>query len=402
MKNIIFISKDALCKKSLPIYGNSFWKTPNIDDLAKKGTVFNRHYTAGGSTAMAFTSLALMKYCHESGRRDYKSETSLNGNTLFDKLYEDGYDCHIIWDDTYQPFANKHFLCEGEHTKIHNLHQIKQINTTHINGQFDDVSWDESESDKAIDLIREELTSIKTNSKRNYFIWMHLPHVLRGRQGYGSDIDLFDKIIGVARKLFGDENIFISADHGHMNGNKNKYHYGFDVGEGVACIPLICPKINNLQKIDFPTSTIQMYDIFMNHHVSKLEYVVACDTAYFAQPNRKIAIIKDNYKYCFDKKTKKEYLYDVVFDEHEDHNLVFPEFFDIDRHLWYSTAQCFYYPDWHNAKEAFDYLKKIKNSLWKKGNAFEEAVNNFYDFIRRIRAKIRLRKPNKNICNNGK
>ena len=32
--------------------------TPNIDELAKKGTVFNRHYTAAASTAMAFTSMA--------------------------------------------------------------------------------------------------------------------------------------------------------------------------------------------------------------------------------------------------------------------------------------------------------------------------------------------------------
>ena len=64
MKNIIFISKDALNKHVLPTYGNKFWKTPNIDALAEKGTVFNRHYTAAGSTAMAFTAMALGKYCY--------------------------------------------------------------------------------------------------------------------------------------------------------------------------------------------------------------------------------------------------------------------------------------------------------------------------------------------------
>ena len=74
MKNIIFISKDALNKHALPVYGNKYWKTPNIDELAAKGTVFNRHYTAGASTAMAFTSMAIGKYCYETGRKYYKNE----------------------------------------------------------------------------------------------------------------------------------------------------------------------------------------------------------------------------------------------------------------------------------------------------------------------------------------
>lgn len=34
--NLILITKDALHKKYLPTYGNSYWNTPNIDELAKK------------------------------------------------------------------------------------------------------------------------------------------------------------------------------------------------------------------------------------------------------------------------------------------------------------------------------------------------------------------------------
>lgn len=52
MRNIIFISKDALNIHALPVYGNNFWKTPNIDKIAKNGTVFNRHLWH--STAQAF------------------------------------------------------------------------------------------------------------------------------------------------------------------------------------------------------------------------------------------------------------------------------------------------------------------------------------------------------------
>ena len=41
MKNkIILITKDVLRSDYLPVYGNKYWKTPNIDKLAEKGTIF--------------------------------------------------------------------------------------------------------------------------------------------------------------------------------------------------------------------------------------------------------------------------------------------------------------------------------------------------------------------------
>lgn len=401
MKNIIFISKDALNKHVLPTYGNKFWKTPNIDALAEKGTVFNRHYTAAGSTAMAFTAMALGKYCYETGRRVYKNETALNGNTLFDKIYAQGYECHIMWDDTYTSFAESHFKCQGEHTVIHSLPKIKQAESAHVKGKFDDVSFNDTETAIALDLIKSEFETIQKNAIKPIFLWFHLPHVMRGRQGYGSDIDVFDAVIGYAREIFGDDDIFVSADHGHMNGWKNKYHYGFDVGEEAICIPLIAPKINDSNTIDFPTSTIQMYDILFERKVAPLPYVM-CETAYYAQPKRKIAIISGKYKYCYDKETKKEYLYDLEFDPEENHNLVYPEFYDTDRFLWYSTAQCFYYPYWGEAQNELVKLRGIKNEMWKNGKFFEELYNKFMHRLKCLYTKIKLAHPSDDIKNNGK
>lgn len=401
MSNIIFISKDALNKHALPIYGNKYWKTPNIDTLASKGTVFNRHYTAGGSTAMAFTSMALSKYCYETGRRVYSNEKTINGNTLFDKLYDKGYECHIMWDDTYTSFAESHFRCEGLHTKIHSLHQIKQRETAHIKGQFDDMSFDKKETDIAITTIKEEFLSIKNNATKNIFIWFHLPHVMRGRQGYGSDVDVFDDIVGIAREIFGDDDIFISADHGHMNGWKDKYHYGFDVEEEAICIPMISPKVNNSDFIDFPTSTLQMFDILYSRSVKPLDFVM-CETAYYAQPKRKIAIIKGKYKYSYNKETKKEYLYDLEFDPEENHNLVYPEFYDTDRFLWYSTCQCFYYPYWEEAQNALSDLRMIKDKMWKNGRLAEEIYNRVMHRVKCLYTKIKLAHPSDNIRNIGK
>ena len=401
MSNIIFISKDACNKHILPVYGNRFWKTSNMDELAAKGTVFNRHYTAAGSTAMAFTSMALGKYCYETDRRDYKNEQAINGDTLFDKLYDLGYEVHIMWDDTYTLFAETHFRCEGLHTTVHSLHAIKQQETRHIKGQIDDMTFDDAETQIALDIIRDEFESIKSNAKKDLFLWFHLPHVMRGRQGYGSDIDVYDKVIGIARELFGDDDIFISADHGHMNGWKDKYHYGFDVEEEAICIPLIAPKVNNVSEIDFPTSTLQMLDILHYRKVQPLEYVM-CETAYYAQPKRKIAIIKGKYKYSYNKETKKEYLYDLEFDPEENHNLVYPEFYDTDRFLWYSTSQCFYYPYWDKAMEMLNEFRQIKSGMWKNGTFVEELANRVLHRIKCLYTEIKMAHPDDNIKNIGK
>lgn len=401
MKNIIFISKDALNKHVLPTYGNAYWKTPNIDELAQKGTIFNRHYTAAASTAMAFTSMSLGKYCYETGRKLYKNEEAINGDTLFDKFHNLGFECHIMWDDTYTSFAETHFKCEGLNTKIHSLHQIKQKETAHKKGKIDDMTFEDDETKIALDIIKNEFIRIKNNTTNNLFIWLHLPHVMRGRQGYGSDIDVLDKVIGIARELFGDEGIFISADHGHMNGWKDKYHYGFDVGEEAICIPLIGPKVNEVSEINFPTSTLQMLDILYNHKVEPRDYVM-CETAYYAQPKRKIAIISGKYKYSYDKETKKEYLYDLDFDPEENHNLVYPEFYDTDRFLWYSTSQCFYYPYWSEAMKILQKLRNIKKDMWKEGSFFEEQYNKVLHRLKCLYTQIQLAHPSDNIRNVGK
>lgn len=398
--NIIFISKDALNRHALPTYGNKFWKTPNIDAIAEKGTIFMRHYTAAASTAMAFTSMSLGDYCYKTGRRVYKDETSLNGNTLFDRLYDLGYDCHILWDDSYTKFAETHFKCEGLHTTIHSLYHIKQVESSHVKGKFDEMTFDDTETDIAIDTIRKEFETILHSADRKIFLWMHLPHVMRGRQGYGSDIDVYDRIIGIAREYFGDD-IFVSADHGHMNGWKNKYHYGYDVGEEAICIPLIGPKVNNTSIIEFPTSTIQMLDILHNRKVNSLPYVM-CETAYYAQPKRKIAIVKGKYKYCFDKETNKEGLYDLDFDPEENHNLVYPEYYDPDRFLWYSTAQCFYYPYWNESQKELEVLREIKRDMWKTGTPAEELYNKILHRAKCTYKRFKLAKPNDNIRNIGK
>ena len=400
MEKIIFISKDALRKGALSFYGNTFWKTKNIDELAKKGTVYNYFYTAGGSTAMAFTAMATGQYLFSSGRKLYDGkEKAVSGSNLFDRLYDAGYDVHIAWDKSYTSFADKHFKCEGKHTTIHSLDYIIPTPSPHISGYFDDLSFLDDETEKGLILVRALFSEIK-KIEGKAFLWFHLPHVFRGRNAYDSDIDIFDQIVGLAREMFGDNSIFVSADHGQMNGSKGKFSYGYDVDNEVMQIPLITPRINNLESIDFPVSNTQLAAVFGLEPLVPQDFVY-CETAYYAQPARKIAIIHGHFKLVYDKLAKRFFLFDLAWDPKEELNLYYPEFYDTDRHCWYSLNQRFFYPDWEKANVEREILTKQFSLVWRNGTLIEELQQRAFYYARIMVYRLKGSKPGK-IVNIGK
>ncbi len=400
MKNIIFLTKDALRCGALPVYGNKYYSTPNIDELARKGTVFERHYTAGGSTAMAFTSMAIGKYCYETGRKLYDGgEESFNGNTIFDFLSEVGYSVHIAWDSSYMEFAKAHFKCEGKNTVIHSLDSIIPHHSAHTKGQFDDLTFKDDETEKALRLI-EEMT-VNLNRDKPLFLWLHLPHVISGRNSYDSDIDVFDSVVGIFRKQFNDDEIYVSADHGQMNGHKNVFSYGYSLEENVMRIPLITPKWQDMDRVTFPTTTIQILELFGLKEFSQKDYII-CETAYYVQPCRKLAIIHGNYKLIYSKEDKRFFLYDLEWDEQEELNLFYPEFYDEDRHAWYSLNQRFYYPKWKEAMQEKELLLKKFNEIWKTGTFFEEFKQKLIHKVKLFLSKVQKKKKSKAIVNIGK
>ncbi len=399
-EKIIFISKDALRKDALSYYGNTYWNTKNIDELAAKGTTYERFYTAGGSTAMAFTAMATGQYLFMTERKLYDgNEEAIEGNNLFDRLYDAGYDVHIAWDQSYTDFAEKHFKCEGEHTTIHSLDRIIPAPSAHVSGEFDDLTFLDDETEKGLELVRNLFDEIHTIEGKA-FLWFHLPHVFRGRNSYDSDIDVFDEIIGMARELFGDESIYISADHGQMNGSKGKFSYGYDVDDGVMLIPLITPRVGDKKTIDFPVSNTQLAAVFGLEELVPQEFVY-CETAYRAQPARKMAIVHGNYKLVYDKLENKFYLYDLVWDPAEKLNLYYPEFYDVDRHCWYSLNQRFFYPYWDKALEEREILSQQFRNVWQNGTLKEELKQRAKHKARLVYIKMRSTKPGK-IVNIGK
>ncbi len=364
MKNVIFLlSKDCMVCESLPLYGNKYWKTPNIDELASKGTIFKRHYTAAPSTSMAMSAMLSGHYLYEFKNRGiYKNVLLSEFPSVFDTLQQRGYECHLIWDMTWMNLAWRFVREFGDEEKtiIHNL-DIAQ--TTENPNEKHPIVRNNALLEKTLHQIYETLDSIDLS--KNLFIWMHLPHILKGRCSWMDDMDVFDDIVGKVRRLVGDDSIFITTDHGHMNWHKGILGYGFHLYEPSVHIPLITPRIDNLEYVEHLTCCIDLPTILTERRIIKRDYVVS-ETAYYAQRHRKTAIITDCFKYIYNKKDNSEELYDLSWDPEELNNILLKDLYDKDRNKHFICCEHYFYPYKDEALRALESLRSIRESFWRE------------------------------------
>lgn len=370
--NILLITKDALCKEYLPLYGNQLWegKTPNLDELVAKGTVFNRHYTAAPSTVMAFRAMSTGRFGHDQPYSNYTPKEVPGSSTdLFAMAASRGYKGHIIWDQAWVKMVLKYGNCYGPEVRFHNIPELRQGVGCHYNHNEPLKNNDEL-CKLTLNKVISEVEKITTENERN-FVWIHLPHVLNGRTAYGSDIDVFDHLIGLLREFFNDDSIYVSADHGNMNGFNGKYCYGFDVNTSSIEIPLITPRINGITHYDHVTSNVDLKTIIFEHKIVERRYVFS-DCAYYAQPQRKLAIVSDDFAYIFNKKNKSEELYDMNNDRMERCNLLNDSHYDIDRNVTSPVREYYYSPFWDRAESIANEFRDVKKSIWKDAPIVEE------------------------------
>lgn len=376
MRNILYISKDVLCKSYLPLYGNKIIKTPNIDELAGKGTVFMRHYTGAPSTVMSNICMCTGEFAYEGELKTYSlTHKKYPGETMFDKAESLGYECHIIWDTSWiiddVPVMDV-YDCYGRDTKIHYV-DLRQAVGPHST-QMGKLTDDPERTEKTIEKLMDEVGSVfRECADKPLFLWIHLPHVLAGRTGYGEDIEDYDKIIGLLRGSFDDDRIYISADHGNMNGVKGKWGYGFYVYEPSIAIPLITPRIDGRERVEGITCNIDMYDILFENKIKEHEYIYS-DSAFYTQAHRKLAIVSDRYKYIYNKEYDTEELYDLIYDPHEDFNLIADYGYDEHRGKKYSLREVYFYPGWDEAAGMRDVMRERKKAIWRDAS-FNDKVH---------------------------
>lgn len=365
MKNILFLTKDAFCKAYLPCYGSKYWagKTPNLDELAAKGTKFNNFITAAPSSNMSYLSMFTMSYPYTLPIKDYRPlPDDFKVYSLFDKANDLGYDTHILWDEAWGRIDVKFSKCYGKKTVFHNMPNFRQ--PVGCKYPHDKLIYDSAKAEEGLNELKKELLEI-TSSEKPVFLWCHLPHVLKGCISYGFDIDLYDRYIGVFREFFDDDNIFLSADHGNMNGLKGILCYGFDVYEPAINIPFIAPRIGNLSEYDTPVSNIDVFELIFNRNIPQREYVIS-DSAYYGQLRRKTAIIYGKYRYIYNKYDNTEELYDVEWDPCQQFNFISDNYVDDSRGAISPAIDYYFYPWWDNLPEIRIKVREIKNSIWRQ------------------------------------
>lgn len=163
-------------------------------------------------------------------------------------------------------------------------------------------------------------------------------------------------------------------------------------------IPLIAPHTD--ENVDYPISNTQLAGIFGLKPLSPQKFVY-CETAYYAQPMRKIAIVHGHYKLVYDKYEKRFALYDLEWDKSEELNLFYPEFFDTDRRVWYSLNMRFYHPNWNEALKEKELLYAEWKRVWHNGTFMEELKQKARLFAIRMYMRYKTLKPG-NIVNFGK
>ena len=383
MENVVFIiSKDALSKDALPTYNNKYWKTPNIDELAEKGTVFTKYYAAAGSTWMAMSAMMTQRYTYQfENRKTYTQVPKNEYPNIFDRLHNEGWECHVIWNWDWHRDADMYSGEFGENTVFHDL-EVAQPCGSHHKNYRSRIERNDDLLKESLEKIYKEIDSIDYSKKQ--FVFMHLPHVILGRRCYMDDIDVHDEIVGYVRKKVGDDSIYITSDHGHMNLNKGITGYGFDVYEPIISVPLITPRINNLKTCDSLLSEINLWDIVFDKKIPENEYVL-CDTAYYAQPQRKLAVITKKYKYIFTKEKCREELYDIEWDPNENFNILEEYIYEKDRGSWVTVNELYFYPYNDIACKEIEKLRKIKDEIWREPEFFD----GLYIKLRR-KAKLRL------------
>lgn len=311
MKNIFFISIDALRADHLGYMGYKKNITPNIDQFAKEGIVFSRAISPGSYTFLSFPSILTSLYpseyfvCQKSSRtfidflKDYGYKTaSINSNpharNALDKDF-DFFDDLLRYSDFDKPFEKIKRRVEktfGRNFLTKKLRKLLVHFSSNIAKPYADAKkindkafeWLDKNKDGAIffwvhymdphypyDPPKEFADlSNKEVARLNRLCWMNLLTKNKSEQKHlltiediSRIIDLYDgeiayadscigKFFGKLKELgFYDESlIFLFSDHGEMFGEHGKFsHDEYNLYNGQLQVPLIIKGLKHKDKI---------------------------------------------------------------------------------------------------------------------------------------------------------
>ncbi len=160
-----------------------------------------------------------------------------------------------------------------------------------------------------------------------------------------------------------------------MTNGLTSVFYGFHVYNDAIQVPFITPRLNGIREVTFPTSHRQFKEILLEGRLEKKPFVFS-DTQYYLQAYRRLAIIKDQYKYIYNKFEDTEEFYDFKFDPEETLNLVIDfknlKILESHRHRLVPFELITFYPYREQALVVYHELQEVKRSIWRKGKWYQE------------------------------
>lgn len=295
--NIVLISIDTLRTDRLGAYGYGHELTPNLDELARDGVVFERAVTTAGTTWPAHASMLTGLYPRYHGVRRNSLELDENIPVVTELLSESGYSTGSFvsykgmhfrgkFDRGFEAVSDREFTAENE----------------------DPIREGEATTAMAIEWLSEQ-----ENSGSPAFLWLHLfePHSpyelteysrewmektdyegfladgasgeeLRGRRKeivaspdhvaamnalYDGEIELADKLVGrlldklEAHGRLDNAVLIVVSDHGQGLGENGNMGHGPTLREDVLHVPLIIRDFRSNQGGRRVTDTVSLVDL---------------------------------------------------------------------------------------------------------------------------------------------
>ncbi|MCK0148230.1 sulfatase [Arenibacter sp. F26102] len=181
--NIVFIMADDLGWADLPIYGNGFNESPNIDQLAKEGMRFTNAYTAGAVCSPTRASIMTGQYPARNGIIDFipghwrpneklivpvnrtqylPQEMTCIAESLKEQGYETGY------------FGKWHLgFLDEQHPNQHGFDQASTANGKFYNLEFKPPKPNVASSNRFSEIITDYgLDFINKNKDQPFFLFL--------------------------------------------------------------------------------------------------------------------------------------------------------------------------------------------------------------------------------------
>ncbi|MEX2260307.1 MAG: sulfatase [Bryobacteraceae bacterium] len=282
--NVLLITVDTLRADNLSCYGYPWKTSPNIDKLAREGTLFEQAYSVIPLTGPAHLSLFTSRYPQEHGARR-------NGLAVADDRTVVALP-QVLRANGYQ---NAGFISgwplNGRLTKIDDWFDHYDENLTRTYQMFNSSRWAEDVTPPAINWLKEN-----AGSGKPFFLWIHYfdphsPYEFREEfadlernasaapvpvadddtreriRNYDTEIAYMDSHIGKLLNVVDDLGlkdstlVALTADHGESLGEHDYVGHGRHLYENIVRIPLIVRlpgKVAAGKKIATPVSIVDI------------------------------------------------------------------------------------------------------------------------------------------------